>query len=332
MRKTILSFLLLLSMLMCLTACGGNDSVMKPYTVMTSDKTVSAASMMPAEAFAGFAKDLGVISVSDSESGYNSAAMNGVDAKEIFLAAATDGEILAGSNIYETMPPASITKILTALLTLESGLDLDEKYTLTSDIEVTDPDAQLCGFEVGDVVSLRTLLYCTLIYSGNDAANAVASAVSGGDIPAFCEKMNERAAQLGATQTHFLTPNGLDTPDHYTSAYDLYLIFRECIKYDIFMDAVSQSSYTASFERNGEEISFTFPSTNHYLTGEDDPALPKGVTIVGGKTGMTDNAGTCLILYVEDNEGNGYISLLLGSPDKATLYDSMTKLLSNLNN
>ena len=95
------------------------------------------------------------------------------------------------------------------------------------------------------------------------------------------------------------------------------------------MDAVHQSSYTAFFERGGEEYSFTFPSTNHYFIDEADP--PEGVTIVGGKTGTTDNAGTCLILYVEDKNGNGYISLLLGSPDKDTLYDSMTKLLSNLN-
>ena len=172
-------------------------------------------------------------------------------------------------------------------------------------------------------------MYCTLIYSGNDAANAVASAVSGGNVSEFCKQMNERASQLGATQTHFVTPNGLDTPDHYTSAYDLYLIFRECIKYDVFMDAVHQSSYTAFFERGGEEYSFTFPSTNHYFIDKADP--PEGVTIVGGKTGTTDNAGTCLILYVEDKNGNGYISLLLGSPDKDTLYDSMTKLLSNLN-
>ena len=329
MKKKLMTCFLAACLLISMAACSGSTKIMNPYTVMTSDKNVSAASMIPADAFRTFAVDIGVVSVDESEEGVNPSAMNDVDAKEIFLAASTNEEILAAKNIYETMPPASITKILTALLTLESGLDLDQEYTLTSDILVSDPDAQLCGFEVGDVVSLRTLLYCTLIYSGNDAANAVASAVSGGDIAAFCRQMNERAAQLGATQTHFMTPNGLDTPDHYSSAYDLYLIFRECIKYDVFMDAVHQSSYTAVFERNGEEISYTYPSTNHYFTEEADP--PEGITIVGGKTGTTDNAGTCLILYVEDKNGNGYISLILGSPDKDTLYAGMTKLLLNLN-
>ena len=129
------------------------------------------------------------------------------------------------------MPPASITKILTALVALETVQDLDQEVTLTDDVNVDVADAQVCGFKPGDKMTLKTLLYCMLIYSGNDAANAVASAVSGGDIPAFCDKMNAEAQRLGATQTHFVTPNGLDDPDHYTTAYDLYLIFKECLKY-----------------------------------------------------------------------------------------------------
>lgn len=106
------------------------------------------------------------------------------------------------------MPPASITKILTALVALQSvsDKDLDQEVTLTDDVNIDVADAQVCGFKPGDKMTLRTLLYCMLIYSGNDAANAVASAVSGGDIPAFCDKMNETAAKLGATQTHFVTP------------------------------------------------------------------------------------------------------------------------------
>ena len=177
-------------------------------------------------------------------------------------------------------------------------------------------------------MTLRTLLYCMLIYSGNDAANAVASAVSGGDIPAFCDKMNETAAKLGATQTHFVTPNGLDDPDHYTTAYDLYLIFKECLKYDVFKDAIHQASYTADFTRDGQEMQQTYETTNYYLLGYKTP--PDGVSIIGGKTGTTDNAGLCLILYVEDASGNGYISVLLGCPDKDTLYSSMSKLLSKI--
>jgi D-alanyl-D-alanine carboxypeptidase (penicillin-binding protein 5/6) len=142
--------------------------------------------------------------------------------------------------------------------------------------------------------------------------------------------MNEEAQRLGATQTNFVTPNGLDDPDHYTTAYDLYLIFNECLKYDVFKDAISQSSYTAKYIHNGEEYSRTYDSTNYYLLGYKTP--PEGVSVIGGKTGTTDNAGLCLILYVEDDDGNGYISVILGCIDKDTLYESMSNLLSNIRN
>ena len=213
-------------------------------------------------------------------------------------------------------------------MALETVQDLDQEVTLTDDVNVAVADAQVCGFKAGDKMTLKTLLYCMLIYSGNDAANAVASAVSGGDIPAFCDKMNAEAQRLGATQTHFVTPNGLDDPDHYTTAYDLYLIFNECLKYDLFKDAIHQAHYTAVFTRNGQEVQQTYDSTNYYLLGNKTP--PEGVSIIGGKTGTTDNAGLCLILYVEDGSGNGYISVLLGCPDKDTLYSSMSKLLSDI--
>ena len=241
---------------------------------------------------------------------------------------ADTGVILYNKGGDEQRYPASITKILTALVALETVQDLDQEVTLTDDVNVAVADAQVCGFKAGDKMTLKTLLYCMLIYSGNDAANAVASAVSGGDIPAFCDKMNAEAQRLGATQTHFVTPNGLDDPDHYTTAYDLYLIFNECLKYDLFKDAIHQAHYTAVFTRNGQEVQQTYDSTNYYLLGNKTP--PEGVSIIGGKTGTTDNAGLCLILYVEDGSGNGYISVLLGCPDKDTLYSSMSKLLSDI--
>ena len=266
----------------------------------------------------------------ESSSGLGADAMSGVDASEIFLTGTTDAQVIAAHHIYDQMPPASITKILTALTALRSGIDFDTEFTLTDDVVIDIYDAQVCGYVPGDVVSLRTLFYSMLIYSGNDAANAVASAVSGGDMAAFCEEMNRIASELGATHTHFVTPNGLDDPDHYTTAYDLYLIFNECLKYDEFRDAIAQSGYTGTYTHNGETVSKTWDSTNYYLLGKRTP--PEGVIVVGGKTGTTDKAGLCLILYVEDSTGKGYISVLLGCPDKDTLYESMSNLLANIGN
>ena len=324
--KKILAAACICSVLLC--GCQSQTAYLKPYTVVTASKTADAASMLNIEAWEGFAENLGVVSVEDSENGINQETLSQLDAKEIFLTGTTDKTVITAKNIYTQMPPASITKILTALVALETVQDLDQEVTLTDDVNVDVADAQVCGFKAGDKMTLKTLLYCMLIYSGNDAANAVASAVSGGDIPAFCDKMNAEAQRLGATQTHFVTPNGLDDPDHYTTAYDLYLIFNECLKYDLLKDAIHQAHYTAVFTRNGQEVQQTYDSTNYYLLGNKTP--PEGVSIIGGKTGTTDNAGLCLILYVEDGSGNGYISVLLGCPDKDTLYSSMSKLLSDI--
>ena len=324
--KKILAAACICSVLLC--GCQSQTAYLKPYTVVTASKTADAASMLNIEAWEGFAENLGVVSVEDSENGINQETLSQLDAKEIFLTGTTDKTVITAKNIYTQMPPASITKILTALVALETVQDLDQEVTLTDDVNVDVADAQVCGFKAGDKMTLKTLLYCMLIYSGNDAANAVASAVSGGDIPAFCDKMNAEAQRLGATQTHFVTPNGLDDPDHYTTAYDLYLIFNEYLKYDLFKDAIHQAHYTAVFTRNGQEVQQTYDSTNYYLLGNKTP--PEGVSIIGGKTGTTDHAGLCLILYVEDGSGNGYISVLLGCPDKDTLYSSMSKLLSDI--
>ncbi len=310
----------------CAGCSSGSGQILMPYTNAKED--IDPAAMIPADRADGFSSDLAVVSVDQAASADTKKKLSDIDATEIFLTGTDDGKVLAASEIYKTMPPASLTKILTALIALKSGTDLDKEYTLGDDISVSVADAQVCGFKAGDVITLRTLLYCMLIYSGNDAANAVASVVSGGDIPSFCKKMNQEASRLGATQTNFVTPNGLDEADHYSSAYDLYLIFRECLGYDLFRDAISQKGYTAHFKRDGKEITQYYASTNHYKTGEAQP--PKGVTVVGGKTGTTDKAGLCLILYAQDDSGKGYISVLLGSPDKSTLYESMTNLLSNI--
>ena len=298
-----------------------------PFVPESGDTAAVLTAMFDTDMSDGFADKLAVVSPARTSS--ETAKVQGVDAQEIFLAPAAGGQAMQAYQVFKTMPPASLTKILTALTALRSGKDLDQEYVLGDEVIISIADAQVCGFQPGDRITLRTLLYCMLIYSGNDSANAVAAIAGDGDIEAFCESMNEVAAGLGAVQTHFTTPNGLDDPRHYTSAYDLYLIFRECLKYDLFRDAIMQSGYTATYTRNGQQYSQYYMSTSRYLTGES--ALPQGVTILGGKTGTTDKAGLCLILYVQDAQEKGYISVLLGSPDKDSLYKSMTNLLLYVN-
>ncbi len=325
--KKLIVLVCFVSFILC--ACGSDTVLLGSYTVVTSGQTSDASSMLDADTADGFSLGLGLVSISDSEKGIGDESADDLESTEILLISSSDGDVICADNVYTEIAPASTTKILTALTALKYTDNLDEPFTLTDAVYVDDPDAQLCGFEAGDVVTMRTLLYSMLVYSGNDAANAVAYEAGGGSISDFCDMMNEEARVLGATHTHFVTPHGLDDSDHYTTAYDLYLIFRECLKNDVFADAISLSSYTANFTRDGEDCSLTFQSSNYYMTGRE--TAPEGVTVIGGKTGTTSMAGSCLILYARDEEDQDYIAVILGAADRDTLYKSMTILLSNIN-
>ena len=326
--KKLLAAVCVCSMLLC--GCQSQGTYLKPYAGVTASKTADVSSMIDTRVWEGFAADLGVVSVDDSENGIDSETLSQIDAKEVFLTGTTDSTVLTAYNIYTQMPPASITKILTALVALQSvsDKDLDQEVTLTDDVNIDVADAQVCGFKPGDKMTLRTLLYCMLIYSGNDAANAVASAVSGGDIPAFCDKMNETAAKLGATQTHFVTPNGLDDPDHYTTAYDLYLIIKEFSKHDLAYMIDSLTSYDFTYtDADGNEQVVTIEPTNEFLTGEVN--LPDGYSIGSWKTGTTEEALNCLIMeFKNDSTGDEYVVLVAGADGKEALYSAMTNLIN----
>lgn len=242
------------------------------------------------------------------------------------LVCTTTNEVLYNNFPYKEVAPASLTKLMTALLVLEHG-NMDELVTLTAAMNADMiPGAQVCGFVPGDIVSVKELLYSMLVYSGNDAANALAIHI-GGNVQNFVAMMNEEANRIGAVNTHFSNPSGLDISNHYSSAYDLYLIFNECLKYDDFKNAVCSGSYTNHYTTaSGNTASITYNSTNLYMNGTY--TSPDGITVYGGKTGTTDEAGACLIAYSADAAGNKYISVSLGNKDKPELYSQMNKILA----
>lgn len=145
------------------------------------------------------------------------AAPEGISAVSAIVIEAQTGTVLYEKNADEHRAMASTTKIMTALLTIEAG-DPDREFTV--DPLAIRVEGTSMGLREGDRVSRRDLLYGILLPSGNDAANAAAVSVAG-SIPAFVEKMNERAQQLGLSDTHFVTPSGLDADGHYTTARDL---------------------------------------------------------------------------------------------------------------
>lgn len=232
-------------------------------------------------------------------------------------------------DIFTQRSPASITKIMTALVTLKYG-NLDDLVTVTATAKDIEYGSSVCDIQEGDVLSLRQLLYGMMIASGNDAAMMIAEHV-GGSVDQFVSMMNQEARALGATSSHFVNPHGLTDPDHYTSVYDIYLIFNAAMKYDVFQDIISRKNFYAEYKRlDGSAVAVTWESTNHYFTQDAD--APDNVIVYGGKTGTTDDAGACLALLAKDLYGNPYLSIILHSESKDSLYPEMNQLLSLIEN
>lgn len=241
----------------------------------------------------------------------------------------TDASVIYSKNSLERMYPASTTKVMTALLALEEGV-LTDTVTVTQEAVITEAGASLCGIKPGDQISMEQLLYGLMMPSGNDAANAIAVHMYG-SVEAFAERMTERAAELAATQTSFKNPSGLSDPEHYTTAYDLYLIFNEALKHPLFREIINTQSYTAQYvDADGAPVSKTWNVGNWYQKG--DVETPDGLTVIGGKTGTTSAAGYCLIMASEDTYGKEYISVVLKSDSRPHLYDNMTNIITKIVN
>lgn len=237
-------------------------------------------------------------------------------------------ETLYSDNANERLHPASVTKIMTALIALENG-NLEDMITVSKNCEITESGAQLCGFKEGDKITLDQALHGLMMYSGNDAGVAIAEHIAG-SVDNFAVMMNEKAKSLGATNTNFVNPHGLTDENHYTTAYDLYLIFNEAVKNEKFVELISKTEFTTSYIlSNGSSKEITFNTTNQYLKG--DASMPEGVIVVGGKTGTTAAAGSCLILYAKDSVDNPYISVILKAENRSILYTQMSNLLSEIN-
>ena len=258
----------------------------------------------------------GLIAVTFSLSVLPVRAETEVSAQSAVLMEAGTFEVLYEKNGFEKRSMASTTKIMTTLLTLESG-DLDKEFTVDSDaIHV---EGSSMGLQEGDIVTKRTLCYGMLLPSGNDAANAAAVAVAG-TIPAFAERMNARAASLGMSHTCFVTPSGLEGDGHGASAYDMALLTREALHNPDFAAICCQKSARVRF--GNPPYDRTLYNSNKLLS------LCEGV--IGVKTGFTDEAGRCLVSACERN-GITLICVTLHAPDDwndhIRLYDSAFSMM-----
>ncbi len=238
-------------------------------------------------------------------------------------------QVVYGRDLFTKRSPASLTKIMTAMVALKYG-NLDDMVTVTETALDIEYGSSVCDIKVGDRLSLKQLLYGLMIASGNDAAMMIAEHV-GGSVAGFVDLMNQEARALGATGTHFTNPHGLTDSDHYTTAYDLYLMFQAAMEYDVFMDMINRKNYYAEYTRvDGSAVAVTWESTNHYFTSLAD--APDNVIVYGGKTGTTDDAGACLSLLAKDLYGNPYLAVVLHAGNKDELYQEMNQILSLIEN
>lgn len=220
------------------------------------------------------------------------------------------GYVLFEQGADEQRTPASITKILTALLVLEN-MDLDDVVTVEEgDFEHVTAESTTAGLKAGDVLTVRDLLAGLLLPSGNDAAYVLARAV-GGDWQTFVGMMNERAAELGCTSTHFSDPCGLAEENHYTTARDLVTIFEAALAYPAFQEIAGSSTW--QMPATGDNPARTITTTDLLL----DPESPvyMGDVVVAGKTGFTYDAGKCLIVAAE-KDGMRLVAVILGGSDE----------------
>lgn len=234
--------------------------------------------------------------------------------------------VLYAKDIHERIYPASTTKIMTIYLALKYGT-LSDTVTISENAVGVPLDSSRAGFQVGDQVTLEILLYSLMLPSGNDSAVAIAEHISG-SVEEFTQLMNSEAKKLGATNSNFVTPHGYHDENHYTTAYDLYLIFNECVKYEKFLEIVSTAEYKTNVtQANGTYREVIWKQSNQYINGVRQ--IPEGVTIIGGKTGTTNEAGSCLILYSKTSD-TPYISIIMGAETKPLLYKNMSNLISSV--
>ena len=316
-RIALVAVLLSVSMLF---GCG--KSVAVPYSSVIGNSSFQFSANSE-EKIEGFAQELCV-----GESNIN---LPGYDIEQVGADGLFDlnqKTVLHASNMHERMYPASLTKLLTALVAVKHGT-LDQALTASSEVYITEYGAVIAGLKMGDTMTLEQALHLLLIRSCNDVANLIAENIAG-SVADFVDLMNEEAQKLGATNSHFVNAHGLHDMNHYSTVYDIYLIYKEAIKYEAITQIIGMTSYATTYHNKyGTEQTISVSSTNGFF--KKQYKSPENVTILGSKTGTTDEAGSCLALYVKDTAGNPYLSIILNGVTKDDLYTQMRQLLEQIN-
>lgn len=219
-----------------------------------------------------------------------------VNAKSAILMEASTGTILYDKKCHKKMYPASITKIMTALLTIEN-CKIDEEVVFSENaVNSLQYDDANFGCQVGEKMSVKDCLYTLMLASANEVATALAEHIAG-SVDKFAEMMNTRAKEAGATNTHFVNANGLHNTNHYVTAYDMAMITKAASQYSLFNDIVNTTTYTVP--KNNKRKDSAPANQRHKMVWPTSPYYYADA--IGGKTGYTDQSGTTLVTYAKRN-------------------------------
>lgn len=249
-----------------------------------------------------------------------------ITAESAIIYCGDTGEILWEKNSDKKMEPASITKLLTCLIAAEE-LDLDKTVTISAEIEDIEPMEM--GLYEGEQITVRELIYGALMISGNDAASALAVAVSGSE-KAFAEKMNERAKEIGCKSSNFVTPSGLPDDKHYSTAYDFALITKAALSNEFIRTVSGTVEHTVP--ATNMSVARNLKNFNAFLDGYEKTAedgstvaIKKYKGVFGGKTGTLDEDYTTLSIGLSHDGMEIYAVLLGASSDER--FNDMKKML-----
>lgn len=240
----------------------------------------------------------------------------------------TNKTIYAAKNVHQRMYPASMTKLMTAIIVcdkIEAGeISLDDEITIEKNYDLNDPGVLPFDIPYGSTVSVKDLLHELLIFSNNYYALILAEYIAGSE-EEFCKLMNKKAQSIGATNTHYMNPHGLDHPEHYSTAYDTYLITKEAYSHPLIREINSYESYSYLYtDSNGYMVPVEVNATNYFMNGNVN--LPANFNIEVWKTGTTDGAGNCLTMMLNSNN-NSYFVVASCGESKADLYDALVQLI-----
>ena len=245
-----------------------------------------------------------------------------IDAKSALIVEVNTGKVIYEKDMETQNYPASVTKILTAIIVIEN-CDLDDVATVSQSAISQIPSGYVIApLYVGEEIKIRDLLYALMLRSANDAAYVLAEHVAG-SVEEFADMMNKKAKELGCKNSNFVNPNGTHDSNQYTTAYDMYLISNYAMKNKTFAEIVSTYEYTLPATNKYPYNNRIMENTNSFIN-PDSKYYNKNVK--GIKTGTTTQAGNCLITSSSEN-GLEFITVILGAETEDSRFAETSKMI-----